>query len=70
MSNYYLPVFASNYPIDRVPKAILWFFDSRGGNYFQQWDEDGNGVPQPGWVDEAVCFLSPFTENWRVERWS
>jgi hypothetical protein len=64
VSNYYLPVFASNYPFDLVPKAILWFFDSRGGNYFQQRDEDGNGVPQPGWVDESVCFSFSLHGEW------
>ncbi|KAL4879845.1 Metallo-dependent phosphatase-like protein [Aspergillus karnatakaensis] len=48
VSNYYLPVTGS----DGTPKLLLWFFDSRGGNYFQH--EDGDNAPQPNWVDESV----------------
>ncbi|KKA23787.1 hypothetical protein T310_2239 [Rasamsonia emersonii CBS 393.64] len=52
VSNYYLPVFSSDEQ-KQTPEVILWFFDSRGGNYFQELDSNGNKVPQPGWVDES-----------------
>ncbi|KAK5112498.1 hypothetical protein LTR62_004255 [Meristemomyces frigidus] len=53
VSNYWLPVYGSSGSSD-VPKLILWFFDSRGGNYYQQSQANGDGVPQPGWVDQSV----------------
>ena len=52
VSNYYLPVYPSNG--GNEPCLILWFFDSRGGNYYQQLDADGNTVGQPDWVDVSV----------------
>lgn len=53
VSNYFLPVHSSN-PLEVVPELLLWFFDSRGGNYFRQLDENGDTLPQPEWVDESV----------------
>jgi len=52
VSNYYLPV----YPSDggEEPCLILWFFDSRGGNYYQRKDPAGNLIGQPDWVDQSV----------------
>ena len=52
VTNYYLPV----YPSDgqHTPCLILWFFDSRGGVYYQQSDESGNEIQQPDWVDESA----------------
>lgn len=51
ITNYYLPVFApgcSDAADDAcVPELLLWFFDSRGGFYFQ-------GDTQPDWVDASV----------------
>ena len=35
----------------QVPEFLLWFFDSRGGNYYQELTPAGGGVPQPNWVD-------------------
>ncbi|PYI27716.1 Metallo-dependent phosphatase [Aspergillus indologenus CBS 114.80] len=52
VSNYYLPVYPSN-SSTTTPALIIWFFDSRGGNYFQEL-ENGSEVPQPCWVDESV----------------
>lgn len=52
VSNYYLPVYSSD-ESDACPQLILWFFDSRGGNYFQQLN-NGSEVPQPNWVDRSV----------------
>lgn len=54
-TNYYLPVYAadcSNGSEDAsasecAPELLLWFFDSRGGFYYQ-------GGPQPNWVDGSV----------------
>lgn len=48
-TNYYLPVYPASC-IDGdtcAPELLLWFFDSRGGLYFQ-------GQDQPSWVDESV----------------
>ncbi|QMW40335.1 hypothetical protein G4B11_003615 [Aspergillus flavus] len=52
VSNYYLPVYPSDSSKD-TPALIMWFFDSRGGNYYQQL-KNGSEVPQPCWVDESV----------------
>ncbi|KAF4978178.1 hypothetical protein FZEAL_5423 [Fusarium zealandicum] len=49
VTNYYLPVYASNCESteDCTPELLLWFFDSRGGFYYQ-------GSAQPNWVDTSV----------------
>ena len=52
VTNYYLPVYPSNG--SNIPSLILWFFDSRGGFYYQQQTESGERVGQPGWVDLSV----------------
>ncbi|KAH7159522.1 Metallo-dependent phosphatase-like protein [Dactylonectria estremocensis] len=56
VSNYYLPVFPSNCADSTkcIPELLLWFFDSRGGSYYQQWDENGSEIGQPNWVDRSV----------------
>jgi hypothetical protein len=54
VSNYYLPVYAAGADTTSTPKLLLWFFDSRGGNYYQTLDSNGNEVPQPNWVDVSV----------------
>ncbi|KAH8689015.1 Metallo-dependent phosphatase-like protein [Talaromyces proteolyticus] len=53
VSNYFLPVYSSD-ERDPVPKAILWFFDSRGGVKYQQTDDRGNTVAISDFVDESV----------------
>ena len=62
VTNYYLPVYPPSCTTSACrPALLLWFFDSRGGNYFQQSDpETGEPVPQPNWVDPSVVawFLS------------
>jgi len=61
VSNYYLPVYANNRTnCNAPPELMLWFFDSRGGSYFQQLDEDGNQLPMEDWVDVSVV-------DWFVE---
>ncbi|KAK4207549.1 Metallo-dependent phosphatase-like protein [Rhypophila decipiens] len=63
VSNYYLPV----YPrpdctaTTCLPALILWFFDSRGGHFFQQSTATGPNrtnvstwITQADWVDENV----------------
>lgn len=52
ITNYYLPV----YPSDgsSVPSLILWFFDSRGGFYYNVTDSQGKTIGQPDWVDQHV----------------
>lgn len=50
VTNYYLPVYASDDAEGKgTPAMLLWFFDSRGGKYFQK-DEQ-----QPTWVDKGVA---------------
>lgn len=47
-TNYYLPVYSASCTGDScTPELILWFFDSRGGYYFQ-------GISQANWVDISV----------------
>jgi hypothetical protein len=55
VSNYYLPVYAAGCTAsDCVPQLLLWFFDSRGGFYYQQKNASGDLVGQPDWVDQSV----------------
>ncbi|KAK0763532.1 hypothetical protein N5P37_002909 [Trichoderma harzianum] len=53
VSNYYLEVMSNN-KRDSTPAMILWFFDSRGGNYYQEEEADGSDVARPNWVDQSV----------------
>lgn len=55
-TNYYLPVFPSECSDENkcTPDLILWFFDSRGGYYYQQRGPDQRPVHHPNWVDESV----------------
>lgn len=61
VSNYYIPIYGDN---SSMPEFLLWFFDSRGGNYFQQKSARGNSVPQPNWVSQSVVdwFVKTRTE--------
>ena len=52
VTNYYLPVYPSNG--SDVPCLLLWFFDSRGGFYYQQQTDSGERIGQPNWVDRSV----------------
>lgn len=55
VSNYYLLVWGADEGKDEEgPVVILWFFDSRGGNCFQELDGDGEKVALGEWVDESV----------------
>ncbi|OLN81028.1 putative inactive purple acid phosphatase 16-like protein 2 [Colletotrichum chlorophyti] len=55
ISNYYLPVYASDCANDGcAPEMLLWFFDSRGGDKYQEKEQSGNFVTQPNWVHESV----------------
>jgi hypothetical protein len=51
-SNYVLEVFGRQG--GRVPELLLWFFDSRGGMWFQEHDKNGKTVPQGGFVHTAA----------------
>ena len=62
VSNYYLPVYSSD-KRKATPELLLWFFDSRGGNYYQRLDSAGNEVPQPNWVDQSVVDWFTTTRN-------
>ncbi|KAK3115545.1 hypothetical protein LTR53_004992 [Teratosphaeriaceae sp. CCFEE 6253] len=54
VSNYWLPVYPSA-GRSKIPSLLLWFFDSRGGNYYQEANiTTGETVPQPNWVDQTV----------------
>lgn len=55
VSNYYLPIYAPECAdCSCPPELILWFFDSRGGFYFQEKDENGKDRGRPNWVDVSV----------------
>lgn len=55
VSNYYLPVYGTkDHDFTEAPELLLWFFDSRGGSYFQELDDQGNEIGQPDWVDLSV----------------
>ncbi|KAL7823483.1 Metallo-dependent phosphatase-like protein [Trichoderma gracile] len=55
VSNYVLPVYAAGCDeLECSPELLLWFFDSRGGFYFQERHPDGSQVGQPDWVDVSV----------------
>ncbi|KAM3506392.1 hypothetical protein MY10362_002383 [Beauveria mimosiformis] len=55
VSNYYLPVYSRRCcKPECAPELLLWFFDSRGGFYFQETHTNGSRVGQPGWVDQSV----------------
>lgn len=55
ITNYYLPVYPFKCCREKCgPELLLWFFDSRGGNYFQESNPDGSKVMRPNWVDESV----------------
>lgn len=55
VSNYYLPVFAPKCSVcGCAPELLLWFFDSRGGQLYQQKTAAGKRVGQPDWVDVSV----------------
>lgn len=66
VTNYYLPVYLSDG--EDEPAFILWFFDSRGGSYYQQRNEAGEQIDQPDWVDQSVIdwFLETNAELSRV----
>ncbi|ODA77906.1 hypothetical protein RJ55_06509 [Drechmeria coniospora] len=56
VSNYFLPVYPPGCSQDGcVPELILWFFDSRGGWYFQERNPAGRRRAQPNWVDATVA---------------
>ena len=61
VSNYWLPVFSSDFA-NPTPELLIWFFDSRGGKKFQELDAEGNQVQQPGFVDDSVseCLHNSF----------
>ena len=56
VSNYYLPVYGSSCTLAQscAPELLLWFFDSRGGFYYQQLNASGDQIGQPDWVDISV----------------
>jgi len=54
VTNYYLPVYCANHTDGAAPEMLLWFFDSRGGNYYQELNASGSEVGQPDWVDQSV----------------
>ncbi|KAH7169661.1 Metallo-dependent phosphatase-like protein [Fusarium flagelliforme] len=62
-TNYYLPVYASDCNRNCTPELILWFFDSRGGFYYQS-------RAQPNWVDTSVTVWFNRTNADFVEQYS
>ncbi|KAF4977606.1 hypothetical protein FZEAL_5890 [Fusarium zealandicum] len=57
VSNYYLVVYPANCTDSAkcTPELLLWFFDSRGGNFYEE------GSHQENWVDTSV--VSWFNET-------
>lgn len=55
VSNYYLPVYVPECREPHCAPELLLWFDSRGGFYHQQRNEDGSLRPQPDWVDASVA---------------
>ncbi|KAI1307403.1 Metallo-dependent phosphatase-like protein [Xylaria venustula] len=53
VSNYFLPVYSASGSQD-VPEAILWFFDSRGGDEPHDWVDDS----VINWFEETSANLS------------
>ncbi|RFU23804.1 hypothetical protein B7463_g12534, partial [Scytalidium lignicola] len=68
VSNYWLPVYPSDKTKD-TPALLMWFFDSRGGNYFQELDENGLVVTQPSWVDVSVVDWFKQTRDELTAKW-
>lgn len=66
-SNYYLAVYAADCigskPLDCQPELLLWFFDSRGGYYYNKVTRWGNPAAQPNWVHESVVKWFQETNN-------
>lgn len=54
ITNYYLPVFSHGQANTSTPALLLWFFDSKGGHYYQKEGEEGPAVKRPSWIDESV----------------
>ncbi|GAB7337708.1 hypothetical protein MBLNU457_g2992t1 [Dothideomycetes sp. NU457] len=55
VTNYFLPVYSAGSGNTTLPSFILYFFDSRGGDYFQEQDStNGALVAQPNWVSAPV----------------
>jgi hypothetical protein len=61
LANYYLPVYSAD-TTDSTPKAILWFFDSRGGHEFQKVDDNGDEIAIDDFVDLSVGLLDYILE--------
>ena len=53
IGNYWLPVYNSD--DQSTPELLIWFFDSRGGFYYQEHKSDGSFVEQPSWVEASVA---------------
>jgi hypothetical protein len=58
ITNYYLPVFSHGAKVTDKPVLILWFFDSKGGHFYQPEGHGGPSVKRPSWIDESVCFVA------------
>lgn len=54
ITNYYLPVFSHGDSNTTTPALLLWFFDSKGGQYYQKEGKEGPAVNRPTWIDESV----------------
>jgi hypothetical protein len=54
ITNYYLPVFSHGETNTSTPALLLWFFDSKGGHYYQKEGKEGPSVKRPSWIDESV----------------
>ncbi|KAF2017661.1 Metallo-dependent phosphatase [Aaosphaeria arxii CBS 175.79] len=53
-SNYFIPIYASSGGGNPQISMLLWFFDSRSGNKFQQAGPDGKDIGIEDFVDRKV----------------
>ncbi|KAJ5320301.1 hypothetical protein PENANT_c010G05414 [Penicillium antarcticum] len=69
ITNYYLPVFSHRAAPTDKPVLILWFFDSKGGHYYQPEGTGGPSVKRPSWIDESVVDWFTDTESKIKDKW-
>lgn len=66
VTNYYLPVFSHGDSNKTTPALLLWFFDSKGGQYYQKEGKEGPAVNRPTWIDESVRIIYHACISWQM----
>lgn len=65
VTNYWLPIYASS-AFEAPAVAILWFFDSQGGEKFQRW---GLAKWMPNWVESSAVSWFKTQRDEIEKRW-